>query len=300
MVDIQEIDDPFDRYIAFLVERDKIYQKKSAGEPWPWTQDDILQSFRFTEVYRERDRTSLHYQKSIRNFYGQEPIVLPATVLYRWFNRIETCNLIFNQPDFNNKSIYETYILDPNYRIEGMLEYLHRWPPPYVTGAYTITGHPGFPKEEGVLRYFDTWCKKPWKEQFEVWQDSPPTLQDMFLWLREDCRGLGSFMAAQLVADLKYLPFMTGVLDWWSWAAPGPGSMRGLNVVCNRAMNSSWREDEWLERIQLLNQEENRELKPYGLGPFHCQDTQNHCCEYSKYTKVIRCEGRPRQRYHHG
>jgi hypothetical protein len=210
-------------------------------------------------------------------------------VLYRWFNRIETCDLLFNQPDFDNKSIFESYILDPYFRIESVLEYLHKWPPPYITGAFIIVGHPGFSKEEGILRYFHKWCQKPWKEQWVVWQDRPPFLVEMYEWLKADCQGLGTFMAAQLVADLKYLPFMKDVPDWSTWAAPGPGSMRGLNVVLGYPMNDPWNIKDWQEKIQELNAAENEQLIPLGLGPFHAQDTQ--------YTKVMTGAGRPRQIY---
>lgn len=299
MVNIPEIENPFERYLAFLVERDIIYQKKSAGEPWPWTQDQTLQSFRFTEVYRERDKTSIHYQKTIRNFYNEDAIVLPATILYRWFNRIETCSHIFGQPDFENKSVFENYIFSGCEKPSILYQFVDNLPEPHVTGAFIINGMPGHSKSTGVIMYFHDWCQKPWKEEWERWQQDPPTLEEMYLWLRKEGRGLGTFMAAQIVADLKYLPFMKDVPDWWSWAAPGPGSMRGLNVIRGKPMYASWREKDWLEEIQKLNEMENEMLIPQGLGPFHAQDTQNHCCEFSKYTKVMTGAGRPRQIYRH-
>ena len=298
MAGIPDISDPFKRYCAFLIERNAIWEKKNAGEPWPWTEDKILQSYRFTDIYRERDRTSLHYQKTVRNRYGEVSAVLPATVLYRWFNRIETCDALFNEPEFGNQSVFERYILGYK-NLDVLTHCLNQIPTPHVTGAFIINGKPGYEKGRGVLEYFHQWCKKPWIETWLQWMVHPPTLQDMYLWLRQDGAGLGSFMAAQLVADLKYLPFMKDVSDWWSWAAPGPGSMRGLNVVLNHPMESPWHIEVWQEKIQVLNKAENIQLNPLGLGPFHAQDTQNHCCEFSKYTKVMLGIGRPRQIYHH-
>ena len=40
-------------------ERQKIYIKKKAGEPKPWTEDKIFQSSRFCNVFREQDKTSV-------------------------------------------------------------------------------------------------------------------------------------------------------------------------------------------------------------------------------------------------
>jgi hypothetical protein len=297
MTNISQIIDPFERYIAFIVERNAIYHRKKAGDPWPWTQNEILQRYRFTNVYREIDKVSIHYQKTIRNRYGEDSIVLPGTVLYRWFNRIETCDALFNQLDLNgNRSPFEWYMEDNNLSI--LQDTIERSPPPHVTGAYIINGKPGYTKGDGVLLYFHDWCQKPWKSQWEKWAASPPSLQRVYEWLREDGTGLGSFMTAQLVADLKYLPSMMNASDWWTWAAPGPGSQRGLNLVLGRPIKQSWNTAEWQEEIQKLRVRENAMLEPLGLGPFHAQDTQNHCCEYSKFCKVMLDQGRPRQVYH--
>jgi hypothetical protein len=295
MTRISEIQDPLERYLAFIVERDQIYQRKQAGIPWPWTTDTILSSYRFTEIYRERDRTSLHYQKTIRDRYGDGSFVLPATVLYRWFNRMETCDHFFNQPDFGNQSVFERYIETGDLSI--LQNCLERIPTPHVTGAFIINGKPGYMKGDGVLFYFHEWCQKQWLIKWNMWRVDPPTLQEMYDWLREDCNGLGPFMAAQLVADLKYVQFMQDVEDWWTWAAPGPGSQKGLNVVLGRPFVQPWNAKEWLLEIQNLRSIENEMLEPKGLGPFHAQDTQNHCCEFSKYTKVSTGTGRPRQVY---
>jgi alpha-glutamyl/putrescinyl thymine pyrophosphorylase clade 1 len=297
---ISEIKNPFERYLAFIRERDAIYHRKIAGCPWPWTEDTILQSYRFTEIYRERDRTSLHYQKTIRNRYGQDDAwILPATVFYRWFNRVETCEYFFDQPDlldYKNPCVFERYF-NHDCDVKILLECLVKIPPPHVTGAFIITGKPGYAKGEGVVFYFHDWCKKPWEAKWREWRfgNKPPSLQEMYDWLREDAAGLGSFMTAQLVADLKYLSFMQEAVGWWLWAAPGPGSQKGLNAVLGRPMDQAWNKDDWLAELQILNAKENSHL--IDIGHFHCQDTQNHCCEFSKYEKVRTGAGRPRQIY---
>jgi hypothetical protein len=46
---------------------------------------------------------------------------------------------------------------------------------------------------------------------------------------------LGDFLAAQVVADLKHVAPLCDAADWHSFAEPGPGSVRGLNRVLERA-----------------------------------------------------------------
>jgi hypothetical protein len=45
----------------------------------------------------------------------------------------------------------------------------------------------------------------------------------------KEMNGLGSFMVAQVVADVKYAQ-LKNARDWATFVAPGPGSKRGLNV----------------------------------------------------------------------
>jgi hypothetical protein len=292
---IQDIADPIERFIAFVIEREAIRQRRAEGKPWPWTDNEILQSYRFTNVHREDDKVSRHYQNLIRSNYGDHPFILPATVLYRWFNRISTCEAFLCQSELSSDtSTFEDYMYKHDI---GILELcLDNIPPPHVTGAFIITGKPGYPKGKGVLQYFDHWCRiKPWEETWQMWQEDPPTLAEMYDWLGSD--GLGSFMLGQFVADLKYLPFMLNAPDWWTWAAPGPGSERGLNVIFGHPMGTPWAKGQWRKDLQQLNIKVAPQFEKAGIGRLHNQDLQNCLCEYSKFTKVQQGVGRPRQVY---
>jgi hypothetical protein len=291
-----DIKDPIERFIAFIYEREAIRVRRECGDPWPWTSETILQQYRFTNINRENDKVSKHYQKTIRDHYGEESAVLPATMLYRWFNRPETCDAFFSQPDMlSNLTVFEKYLIDRDWPI--LICCLDKLPTPHVTGAYIINGMPGYSKGQGVLAYFHEWCKKPWLTQWEVWRKNPPLLAEIDEWINGE--GLGSFMRAQIVADLKYLPCMPTVPDWWTWAAPGPGSMRGLNIVLGRSMDQSWAKGEWLMELNRLSAIVNPRLEELEINRLHNQDLQNCLCEFSKFTKVATGVGRPRQVFRH-
>jgi hypothetical protein len=102
-------------------------------------------------------------------------------------------------------------------------------------------------------------------------------------------------MRGQIVADLKYLPFMLDVADWWTWATPGPGSLKGLNFVHERPMMSPYSKGQWLEELVDLSNIVTTLLKGFGMERLHNQDLQNCLCEFSKYMKVATGQGRPRQ-----
>jgi hypothetical protein len=105
--------------------------------------------------------------------------------------------------------------------------------------------------------------------------------------------GMGSFMAGQVIADLKYTSCLKNATDWWSWAPIGPGSKRGLNRYFGRNLETSIRPGLVLEELRRIQDDVVRIV---GITlPVH--DVQNCCCEFDKYVRVKNCEGKPRSLY---
>jgi hypothetical protein len=110
--------------------------------------------------------------------------------------------------------------------------------------------------------------------------------------------GFGSFMAGQVVADMKYVAPLKHASDWFTFAVPGPGSKRGLNRVLGRAVDASWRdEDTWRAAFRQLRDQIMPELERIGLGDLHAQDLQNCLCELDKMERARRGEGKPKRRF---
>lgn len=106
--------------------------------------------------------------------------------------------------------------------------------------------------------------------------------------------GLGSFLAGQVVADMKNTKGhpLADATDWYDWSAPGPGSLKGLAAYFQLPVITArtYQKDIarcWVQVVPLL---------PYHLRDLHMQDFQNCLCEFSKFMRV-RGGGHARNRY---
>lgn len=135
-----------------------------------------------------------------------------------------------------------------------------------------------------------------WRNRAELRPKKGDTLAFFHAGLKE-CYGMGSFMAAQVVADIKYVAPLSQAPDWWCWAAPGPGSERGLNRVLGRPVKQPWKAEEWLKQLQALKEQIDPYLERAKMPEMHAQDLQNCLCEFDKWCRVKYGEGRPKQLY---
>lgn len=124
---------------------------------------------------------------------------------------------------------------------------------PWVTGAYMIRTPVGMDKLEGVLSSFrNLWTQRPkfelnngnmvsmdWREVAQYCLDNrdserPVSLERMHDWL---CNfyGLGPFMAHEIVIDLRHTALLDRAPDIRSWTNPGPGALRGANILIRGA-----------------------------------------------------------------
>jgi hypothetical protein len=104
--------------------------------------------------------------------------------------------------------------------------------------------------------------------------------------------GFGSFMAAQVVADLKNTEGhpLSFAPDWWNWSAPGPGSLRGLKWLGTPVIRGISYE----EIIKELHYKVHELVYPIHMCE---QDLQNCLCEFDKYMRVQTGTGRSKRNY---
>jgi hypothetical protein len=153
-------------------------------------------------------------------------------------------------------------------------------------------------KEDKPL-YISKMLTRIWRVRSKLRYQKGETL-DAFHERLSNCFDMGSFMAAQVVADAKYAGVMRLAPDWDTFAASGPGSRRGLNRVLESPVNDVWEEQEWRSCLKRLRNNLMPLLYEYSLPDLHAQDLQNCLCEFDKYERVRLGEGKPRSRYNGG
>ena len=128
-------------------------------------------------------------------------------------------------------------------------------------------------------------------------QRTPPqysTLKETASWLGA-VNGLGTFLAAQVVADMKNTPNhpLQQAEDWWSWSAPGPGSLKGLRWYFGHDKITPKHYQSYLSVCM-------KEVLPHvnpEVPRISAQDFQNCLCEFSKWCRVKYEDGHIRNLY---
>ena len=91
----------YDLYWYFAYERQNIFWKKLNGEVAPWTDDEILQTYKFCNSYRVNDRVSQYLLKNViynGKQYNDEDMIF-RIILFKLFNKESTWELLLDNFD---------------------------------------------------------------------------------------------------------------------------------------------------------------------------------------------------------
>lgn len=312
------MNDGAERFFAYARERHATYLRRQAGGSRPFSQDPILQEWRFCNVFRELDRTTIWFRENIREPLRGSPNVLLATVLFRWFNRITSGEAIFKQPFLDGHTAWETYLYEGDSSIirQALIQFCGDGP--YVTGAYIIKTPDGKDKIDGVLWALDQFNFNKGHVTLHNWHKfAEQSIQ------RGGTRGieetvkflvnypyLGDFMAYEIATDLRHTAISEHAPDISLWANPGPGATRGLNRVFGRNVKDHVKVPQRIREMhQLLERSRDAKFWPQqedllvnGLDETHwpvweMREVEHTLCEFDKYERVRLGEGTPRNRF---
>lgn len=277
----------------FVVDRYKVHLNKDFHKTAkPWTNNPVLLNYKFTNVRREHDKTTIFLLDMLKehkddSFYNK----VMNIVLYRLFNKIETSQLM-GWVDFEH------------YDDDALKAKLASAAPGFVyfTNAFYTTG-----MRQGFKRYYPD-------EEFQpiiipravhylsndVYEDicAAEHPQDVINALKL-FNGIGDFLSYQMFVDLTWL-------DEFPWSenefvVSGPGCVAGLSELFSDRGGLSY--DEllfWLRDNCPITREQCMELMidlPEEDRYMNLMSLENCMCELSKYIRAVEGTGRPKNLY---
>jgi hypothetical protein len=269
----------------FVSEREHVRREREAGATRPWTEDLILDRYRFCNVRRRDDRVSAWIIKNII-----EPYKMSSNL---WFQLC--CARLINWPPtiqgLMDEGLWPTPMFDPvwfgNYIDERVASGQKTW-----TGAYIITAR-HVPEGMGKgLWVAQAMLENALKAEKPIVYDTVELTMEAFKGLY----GFGTFMAGQVVADLTYSPQLSHASDLYTYAPIGPGSTRGLNRLFGRKLEGKISQAQFNDELQFVAREVSA-LVDLGSPKLTLHDWQNCMCEYDKYLRADNGTGRPRSTY---
>ena len=285
-------------FFDYARERYSIHLRREGNQVKPWTDDPILQEYRFCNVFREDDvvtkwmRSKISYQA-----YGRE--LIQATLIARWFNRIATVERLLppadcEPPYLTHNMLYLWDSDEVRKRLTGVS--------PLVTGAFMVKSPPKMSKLEGLIQCIEQGIPIVDRLQCHIHNSSrTPSLEFVHEWLM-DIPYIGAFMAYEVVCDLRHtMLHMAPDID--TWASAGPGAFRGAGRIDggrvdfyrrgNRADTQSV-----LETMQRLLAESKDARNWSAAWPrWEMREVEHTLCEFDKYERARLGEGTPKQCY---
>lgn len=272
----------YELYWTFASRRQAAFEARVAGRPYPWTDDPIIQVFKFCNVYRATDRVSQYMIRDVA--YGTDRDTTARDRIFqitafRTFSRIATWKALIEELGGAPRLVH----LESGEFGQALDRVRDRFGTLY-TGAFILCANKAFGFQEkhrnhvALFRhmFIDNACAE------RVMQ--APTLGNV-VELLQRFPLMGPFMAYQTAIDLNY----SDVLDFNEndFTQAGPGALRGLKKAFTSLGDFSpsdailWmadRQQQEFERLQL----------PFtGLfgRSLHAIDCQGLFCELDKYCR---------------
>jgi hypothetical protein len=268
-------------FLDFVMERERVRLRREAGDSFPWTNDPILAAYSFCNIRRDHDRVTKWIRQNWLNPNSDDDDL--------WFASVVARNI--NEPDTLAELNYPVP-WEPDNFLLTMSEKSSRGDRLYRS-AYMIRvgATDGLSKAHGLAtQMFNPLWER--RENYRpLWGDSLDDYHNRLM----TSHGLGSFLAAQVIADIKPYGLLSDAPDYHHWSAPGPGSTQGLNSLNNRDLKAKWKPHHFREEVQALQEVINRKLKLDP--PLDAQDCQNALCEWAKYYKAKYLGIPPRRKY---
>ncbi|MEI6054319.1 MAG: nucleotide kinase domain-containing protein [Candidatus Saccharibacteria bacterium] len=272
----------YELYWKFAYERQKAFENRANGKPAPWSNDKIIQEYKFCNAYRAADRVS---QFLIRNIcYSQEKIKsedkLFQITAFRIFSNINTWQQLVIKLGHSPK-------LDDlkNNLFEKSLNEIKDESGKLYTGAFILCATNAYERNLKHLNHVELLKDMFLNQKIGKKILAAASLKEIYLMLHSFPL-MGDFMSYQIAIDLNYSDLINFSEN--NFTKAGPGAKRGINKVFQDKNGLS--EEEII--IWMVNNQD-KEFSSLGYKfnglygrKLHAIDCQNIFCETDKYCRV--------------
>lgn len=270
----------YDYYWIFAKKRQDVFFSRVAGESYPWSNDPILNTYKFTNAYRASDRVSQYLIKNVI-YKGDDSAkeVFFRIILFKLFNKIETWELL--QDSFKEISL-ETYSFDNYDKVlsKAMSEGRSIYSAAYIMPSRGITSIHS-KKHRMHLELVEKMLSDGLHKKIVDAKSLSEVYQLLLTY-----PGIGKFLAFQYAIDLNYSELIN--FNEMDFVVAGPGARNGILKCFNDTAGFS---DE--DIIKYVAENQDREFERLDLifkslygRALQLIDCQNLFCEVDKYSRV--------------
>ena len=255
--------------------------RRAGGEPGPWTDDPILSTYKFCNVFRASDRVS---QYMIRNVVYSDNKANPADLLFRiiafrMFSRNETWDAIVK---FLGRQPFIRDLEDETFR--EALEFALEEQGKLYTGAFILCANQAYGHHKKYLNHIALFRHMFIQDGLAEKLLAAGSLAEIYA-LLHTYPLMGNFMSYQIAIDLNYSAYINFSENDFTKA--GPGAQRGIKKAFESTGDLS---DEEIIQWMVVHQDEEFSrlgLKFSGLWGRKLQaiDCQGLFCELDKYCR---------------
>ncbi len=271
----------YELYWKFASKRQAAFEARAAGRPSPWTEDPILQTYKFCNVFRAADRVSQYLIREIA--YGQEEQTpedrLFQTVAFRTFSSPRTWEAL--RSEFGRHPLIED-LVDGTF--ERALSRQKERVGGLYTGAFILCANKAYgfdAKHQNHTALFrDMFVDKGLASSIRGANSF-----EQVVGLLEAFPLMGPFMSYQTAIDINY----SDVVDFGEddYTQAGPGALRGIAKAFEDLGDFSA-----TEIILWMVERQEQEFDRLGLHfdglwgrRLHAIDCQGLFCELNKYCR---------------
>ena len=270
----------YNTYWKFAAERQNIFFNRFNNESYPWTDDEILGQYKFTNVYRATDRVSQYLIKNVIYKGSQKPEeIFFRLILFKIFNRISTWEFLESEL---GKISFKEYSFQ---RFDKLLSKKIEDKIPIYSAAYIMaSGRSTFGyerKHQNHLRLIEKMIKEKVPHKLQHLK----SMSDAYD-LLHSYPTIGDFLAYQYVTDINYSTLTN--FSEMDFVKAGPGAKDGI-LKCFKDFGGYSFED----IIRLMADKQEAEFERLNLDfqnlwgrKLQLIDCQNVFCEVDKYSRV--------------